>query len=49
MRNPFLPGAIAGFCWLAASLGTFCTAAEKPSFELKDGDRVVFIPPVAGG
>ncbi len=43
MQNSLLPGAVAGFCWLAAGLGTFCAAAEKPPFELKEGDRVVFL------
>ena len=43
MHNSFLPGAIAGLCWLAAGLGAFCAAAENRPFELKEGDRVVFL------
>jgi len=43
MHDSFSPWAVAGFCWLAAGLGAFCTAAEELPFELKDGDRVVFL------
>ena len=43
MQNSFLPRVIACFCCLVAVFSTFCTAAEQSPFELKDGDRVVFL------
>lgn len=43
MKNSHLFQAVAGFCWLVAGFATFCAAAEKPPFELREGDHVVFL------